>query len=181
RTIRRELALQPGDRVFQSASFNFGGALEQTLPALISGSQLILGGGDLWQPSKLVDKLRELAITVADLPAGYWREWVGQSLVDGESDRLRHLRLISVGGDVMAAGSACRWGRTPMAAVRLLNAYGPTEATITATLFRVPGAAPELSCRDRVPIGRPLGNRSLYILDRRGVPVPIGVPGELCL
>ncbi|MCP4661804.1 MAG: AMP-binding protein [bacterium] len=89
--------------------------------------------------------------------------------------------MISVGGDVMAPGSACRWGRTPMAAVCLLNAYGPTEATITATLFRVPGASPELSCRDRVPIGRPLGNRSLYILDRCGVPVPIGVPGELCL
>ncbi|MCP4663182.1 MAG: amino acid adenylation domain-containing protein [bacterium] len=179
RSIRRELGLHAGDRVLQSASFNFDVALEQTLPALLSGAQLTLSGGDLQLPSELRERLCELAITVADLPAGYWQQWVGESCADAKPDPLGHLRLVSVGGDVMPAEAACRWHRTAMAPVRLLNAYGPTEATITATVFAVPASSPELVCRHRVPIGRPLAGRALYLLDRRGMPVPIGVPGEL--
>ncbi|MCP4663535.1 MAG: amino acid adenylation domain-containing protein, partial [bacterium] len=190
RTIRRQLALEPGDRVLQSASFNFDVALEQTFPALLSGCQLVLRGHDLWLPSQLSEKFRELGITVADLPAAYWERWVDESLAAAQSGAPEPLRLVSVGGDVMAPEAACGWSRTPQAAVRLLNAYGPTEATITATAFPVPAVAPERCCRHRVPIGRPFADRSLRILDRRGYPpfvplrgnpVPIGVPGELCL
>ncbi|MCP4656609.1 MAG: amino acid adenylation domain-containing protein, partial [bacterium] len=181
RTMCRQLGLQSGDRVLQSASFNFDVALEQTLPALLRGCRLILRGRDLWLPSELSEKFRELGITVADLPAGYWQRWVEESLAAAESAPLRPLRLVSVGGDVMVPEAACGWGRTPQATVDLLNAYGPTEATITATTFQVPAAGPERCCRHRVPIGRPLAGRSLRILDRRGVPVAIGVPGELCL
>ncbi|MCP4659922.1 MAG: AMP-binding protein, partial [bacterium] len=131
--------------------------------------------------SELPEKFRELGITVADLPAGYWQRWVEESLAAAESAPLRPLRLVSVGGDVMAPEAACGWSRTPQTAVGLVNAYGPTEATITATTFQVPAASPERCCRHRVPIGRPLAGRSLRILDRRGLPVAIGVPGELCL
>ncbi|MCP4573218.1 MAG: amino acid adenylation domain-containing protein, partial [bacterium] len=86
------------------------------------------------------------------------------------------LRLVSVGGDVMPAAAAGRW---PLSGVRLVNAYGPTEATITATAFAVPPAA--AGCGHRVPIGRPLAGRAVYVLDRRGRPVPAGVAGELHL
>ncbi|MCP4655333.1 MAG: amino acid adenylation domain-containing protein, partial [bacterium] len=191
RSIGRQLALQGADRVLQSASFNFDVALEQTFPALLCGGQVVLAGRDLWLPSQLSERLNAFAITIADLPAAYWQQWVETSPA-ADAEPLRLLRLVSVGGDVMPAAAACRWRRTPMAAVPLLNAYGPTEATITATIFPVPGVAPERPEGDKwevppegdkwkVPIGRPLAGRSLRILDRHGAPVPIGVPGELCL
>jgi non-ribosomal peptide synthetase component F len=71
------------------------------------------------------------------------------------------------------------WQQTPVNAVRLLNAYGPTEATITATAFELTPRLGESTTFHRIPIGRPLANREIYILDKYGNPVPVGVPGEL--
>ena len=71
------------------------------------------------------------------------------------------------------------WQRTPMSSIRLINAYGPTETTITATAFDITPRLRELSTLQRIPIGRPLTNRETYILNKYGNPVPIGVPGEL--
>jgi non-ribosomal peptide synthase protein (TIGR01720 family) len=61
----------------------------------------------------------------------------------------------------------------------LLNAYGPTETAITATLFTVPTQSETATLSHRVPIGRVCGNRTAYVLDRGGALAPIGVPGEL--
>ena len=69
------------------------------------------------------------------------------------------------------------WNRTPLRSIRLVNAYGPTETTITATIFDVTSS--EGSTLRRIPIGRPLTNRETYILNRHGNPVPVGVAGEL--
>ena len=71
------------------------------------------------------------------------------------------------------------WQKTPMNSVRLINAYGPTETTITATAFEITPRFDENAAIQRIPIGRPLANREIYILDRYGNPVPVGVPGEL--
>jgi acyl-CoA synthetase (AMP-forming)/AMP-acid ligase II len=60
----------------------------------------------------------------------------------------------------------------------LLNAYGPTEATTTATVFEIPRPG-ENPTYQRVPIGRPLANRAIYILDQHRNPVPIGAQGHL--
>jgi non-ribosomal peptide synthase protein (TIGR01720 family) len=62
----------------------------------------------------------------------------------------------------------------------LLNSYGPTEATVTATVYDIPNDGEDLGA-SRVPIGRPLMNRSAYVLDRRGRLAPVGVAGELYL
>ena len=71
------------------------------------------------------------------------------------------------------------WQRTPVNSIRLLNAYGPTETTITATAFEIAPRPGENTTDQRVPIGRPLANRAIYILDQHGNPVPIGVRGHL--
>src|SRR3569832_846711 len=66
-----------------------------------------------------------------------------------------------------------------MSSVRLLNAYGPTEATITTTVFEITDRSDQDMPLKSIPIGRPLASKSVYILDAQSNPVPIGVPGEL--
>jgi len=62
--------------------------------------------------------------------------------------------------------------------VRLLNTYGPTEATVVATMWEAPA---DFLGDTEVPIGRPLPHMEAYVLDAALAPVPVGVPGELCL
>ena len=68
-----------------------------------------------------------------------------------------------------------------MREARLLNAYGPTEAVITSTLHEISMDVAGAASATSIPIGRPLGARTTYILDDHGEPVPVGVPGELCI
>ncbi|MBT5267814.1 MAG: AMP-binding protein, partial [Candidatus Marinimicrobia bacterium] len=71
------------------------------------------------------------------------------------------------------------WQQTPLNSIRLINAYGPTETTITTTSFEITNHFEEKTDVHRIPIGRPLANRTANILDVFNNPVPIGVPGEL--
>ena len=94
-------------------------------------------------------------------------------------DTNSQLRLVIVGGDVILPEYVALWQQSPMSFVRLVNAYGPTETTITATLFEIPPQLSQDTNLKKIPIGRPLRNRNVYILDTQLQPVPIGVPGEL--
>src|SRR5690606_15864174 len=85
------------------------------------------------------------------------------------------LRMVMVAGDVLAPGDARRWLEATGTA--LLNLYGPTECTIDATWHRVESVADDRS----VPIGRPIHNCRIHILDSRLRPVPIGAVGEICI
>jgi thioesterase domain-containing protein/acyl carrier protein len=71
------------------------------------------------------------------------------------------------------------WQKTPASSIRLLNAYGPTETTITATSYEIVPRPDETAMVWHAPIGRPLAGRAIYILDQHGNPVPIGVHGHL--
>ncbi len=89
---------------------------------------------------------------------------------------LDFLRLMIVGSDQLRAGTYERLRRLLASNARLVNSYGLTEATIDSTYFEGP-----LPASTSVPIGRPLGHARVYILDQSLNPVPVGVPGELCL
>ena len=98
-----------------------------------------------------------------------------------ELDTDHALRLVIIGGDVMLPESLRLWAQSPMRNTRLLNAYGPTETTITAAIYDTTSKSniDRSSGHSRIPIGRPMANRTAYILDNFGNPVPIGIPGEL--
>ncbi|HEX5760266.1 MAG TPA: amino acid adenylation domain-containing protein, partial [Thermoanaerobaculia bacterium] len=159
------------DRVLQFAALSFDVSLEQLFSALLAGAALVMRSEEPWGEAELFAQLARAEVTVANLPTAFWQQVTRSK---GLVERLRRtrLRLMIAGGEAMVGEGSGAW-----APVRLLNAYGPTEATITATLFEVRG---DWAGR-RVPIGRPVGERTAYVLDRWGEPAPIGVAGELCL
>ena len=174
--VHREFGLGPQDRVLQFASSSFDVSLEQIFATFAAGASLVLRGEEVPDPVGLSSWLVRSGVTVANLPTAYWRQWVEEAGIPAGAA----LRLVIAGGEAMSAEAVASWAETPVEGVRLLNAYGPTEAVITATVFDVPetgrpDAAPS------VPIGRPLALRRAHVLDRYGHLLPAGVPGELCL
>jgi amino acid adenylation domain-containing protein len=168
----RRYGLGENDRVLQFAHQVFDTSIEQWLVALAVGAAVVVRGRDAWS---LEDCLREMdaeRVTVADLPTSY-----GHELAARGGRPLAHLalRLLIVGGEPARGQldeAARRW--YPL---RLLNAYGPTEATITACV----GEAGEVRTTGGafVPVGRPLDGTGIAILDAREEPVPVGVTGEI--
>jgi len=177
--VQRHYELVPDDHVLQFASLNFDASVEQILPTLISGGCIVPRDPEVWSITEFIHKISHFGITVANLPTVYFRqlgeEWAGKR----EPVSSNQLRLVIVGGESMLLGDLKHWRQTPAQFVQLLNAYGPTETTITATTFTVPPQSSEDALLKSIPIGRPLGNRKMYILDRYGSPVPVGVLGEL--
>ncbi len=165
--------LGPQDRVLQFSQYSADASLEQILPALAAGARLIMRGKDIWSPRQLLEELKRHRVTVMNLSPTHWqqavREWarMPQELAGIE------LRLTILGGERLAAQAVQQWRELGLSEVRVLNAYGPTECTITGTLGE---AGKE---QGPITIGRPLPGRTVYILNRSGRPVPVGVPGEL--
>ncbi len=166
--------LTRNDRVLQFASFSFDASLEQLLPALVTGATVVIRPDDIWTVDELCQRVRDEKITVMELVPAYWEEFAA-SLTEKSAESLGSLRLLITGGDVLPPGPTAAWfARLPE--VQVVNTYGPTETAISATSFVV-----DSPTAHRIPIGRPLGGRRVYVLDSAGRLVPVGVPGELCI
>ncbi|HVH13707.1 MAG TPA: amino acid adenylation domain-containing protein, partial [Longimicrobium sp.] len=160
----RSLPLEPGSRILQFASFSFDGSVYEVFLALARGASLHLPvhpgplAGD-----ELVRTVADAGITHAIIPPA-----VLAALPDDE--RLPSIHTLIVSGDAPPVDLMARWSEGR----RLINGYGPTEATVCTTLHDyVPGStAPP-------PIGRPVANVRVYLLDGAGEPVPRGTAGEL--
>jgi amino acid adenylation domain-containing protein len=168
--------LGPADRVLQFASFGFDVAAEEMFPTWASGATLVMWASAAgFAPIRtFVDFIDRAHITVLNLPAPFWHEWVAEL---DHATVPPSIRLVVVGSDAVLADKVAAWQKHTDGRVRLINAYGPTEATITATTFEVPAAAPLRS----VPIGRPIANVKTYVLDEHRNPVMPGSAGELYL
>jgi len=167
--------LTSDDRVLQFASVGFDVSLEQIFPTLIVGATLILSETRYLTGSNFHKKLFQLGLTVVNLPPVFWTQWLQFLEENSSATFLKELRLVISGGEAMPPESLKLWQKIPLRTVRLLNAYGPTETTITAMTYEVP----QNISLSKIPIGRPLKNRQAYILSYQQQLVPIGIPGEL--
>ncbi len=174
-------ALGPGDRVLQFASISFDASAEEIYACLTRGATLVLRTeGMASSISSLLEKCGEWRITVLDLPTAYWHE-VADAIRSEELMLPVHLRLIIIGGESASAEKLRLWQKRVGKKVRLVNTYGPTEATVVTTVCDLTSCEESISNLKSVPIGRPVSNAQVYILDRHGQPVPVGIPGELCI
>jgi amino acid adenylation domain-containing protein len=171
----RELEIGVADRVLHFASFGFDVAVEQLFLPLLTGAGLVLRGAELWPPQAWPARVREARVTVANLPPAYWQEVAATA----GGSALPDLRLLIVGAEAMPSAAVRQWRDAVETPAHLLNAYGPTEAVVTATAFPLPEGYPGGYAGPVVPIGRPLPGRTAFVLDGSAGPVPVGVPGEL--
>jgi amino acid adenylation domain-containing protein/non-ribosomal peptide synthase protein (TIGR01720 family) len=168
--------LGPGDRVLHFASLAFDVAIEEVVPTLLAGATIVVRPpGDVPTITEFNALLREQRVTVVNLPASYWHEWVAEI----DRDRLQlppHLRLVVVGSERLLPISVSAWSQHVGSRVRLLNAYGTTETTITSTVYEAGASASRDAAN--VAIGKPLQGVRLYVVDSRMQLLPVGVPGE---
>ncbi|OKH38899.1 non-ribosomal peptide synthetase [Calothrix sp. HK-06] len=177
--IIQHYQLNSSDRILQFASLSFDVSLEQTLPTLTVGATLFIVDTKLLTPSEFHQKLIDYGLTVVDLPPVYLTQWL-QSLDEKTFvTPINQLRLVICGGEALPPETLRIWYKCSMTGVRLINAYGPTEATITAITFTVPEDITPIEFYTNTPIGRPLPNRKVYILDSYKNLAPIGAAGEL--
>jgi arthrofactin-type cyclic lipopeptide synthetase B len=149
--------------VLQFASFSFDAFVSELVTTLSVGASLHLGQpGQVLAGSALAELLARDAITHVTLPP----------VVLGALDdtALDSVSTLVVAGEAPSAALVRRWG----AARRLINAYGPTESTVCTTMHLC-----DLHAHGAPPIGRPIDNARVYLLDEQGRAVPVGVAGHL--
>ncbi|MGX1314555.1 amino acid adenylation domain-containing protein [Streptomyces calvus] len=171
---RQRYGITSADRVLAFASFAFDASLDQVLPALTSGATVVMRPDEPWLPTQVPEIVQRYGLTVVNVPPTYWSE-LTLSLDRRLAAALGSLRLLVLGGEAVPADTLAAW-RAAVPGVRVCNAYGPTETTVTATTHDADGPP-----GDTVPIGRPLGDRRVYVVDADGEPVPVGVAGELLI
>tara|TARA_R110001583_G_scaffold75188_5_gene207275 strand:+ start:3504 stop:14609 length:11106 start_codon:yes stop_codon:yes gene_type:complete len=154
-------------------SFAFDGAHERWLTALCSGASLVLRDDELWTPEQTCTALREHCVDNVALPPAYLNQlvdWVDSGAV------APMVELYVFGGEAMPKAAFDK-ARKVLSAKRFINGYGPTETVVTPLLWQSPAEASFDG--DYAPIGRPVGERALYVLDTDLNLVPRGMAGEL--
>lgn len=158
-----DLELKAGGAILQFASFSFDASCAEIFSALLSGGLLVIPVKEsLMSTDYLSDLIDEYRIEVAIFPPSFIAE-IG--------DIIGRLRLIMSAGEPMTAELA---KMVTSKGIKLVNGYGPTETTVCASMSLNP-----VWRHNRITIGKPLHNMSLYILDEHRCLLPTGVAGEL--
>lgn len=164
------LEIGPGDGFAQAGSLSFDVSALEVWGALANGARLVLlEDADLQAPTALRSLLAARGVTHLWLTTPLFELLAGQA-----PDAFGDLRTLYVGGARVGV-EAVEAVLKAAAPGRLINSYGPTETCFSS--FHV--VTPEDLGGTSIPIGRPISNTTLYVVDRHGRPVPEGVPGEL--
>jgi amino acid adenylation domain-containing protein len=168
-----EFPLTETDCVLQKTPFSFDASVWEFYAPLLGGARLVLARPGGHQDSRyMLDVIRAERVTVLQLVPSLLR-----MLLDEEDvEKCESLRRVYCGGEALTPDLVERfYGRISGAVLH--NLYGPTEATIDTTFWICPGER----ALDVVPIGRPVANTQVYIVDGRLQPVATGIFGELCI
>ncbi|MFD6889360.1 amino acid adenylation domain-containing protein [Streptomyces sp. NPDC059957] len=168
----RYASFAEGDRIAQLSNAAFDAATFEIWGALLNGGTLIgLDRDSVLTPDRLARALRDHRVDTAVITTSLFNQ-----LAAHDPEIFAPLRQLLVGGDVLDVSAAARvtgLARGP----RLINGYGPTESTTFATAHTV--AADPAAAGARIPIGTPIENTTVHILDARLAPCPVGVPGRI--
>lgn len=170
--------LTGADRVLQFAGLGFDVALEEILPTLLAGATVVSRDAQaVGSVRAFLALIAQHRVSVANLPASFWHVLVDDLAASGQGVP-PSLRLMVTGSERIRPAALRKW-RALAPDVAWINGYGPTEATITATAFVLPGGAALPERMEEVPIGRPLAHASVVLRAYDGSLTPRGGRGML--
>ncbi|MEE8235305.1 MAG: amino acid adenylation domain-containing protein, partial [Gammaproteobacteria bacterium] len=165
------------DRVLQFASISFDISVEEIFTALTWGATLVLRDRHIPETgASFFSSCEQQGITWISLPTAYWH-MLASAVGEKSCQVPAALRVVIIGGEKARAECLAAWRTGCGTEVRVINTYGPTETSVAATWHELTYLDPAV--HPEIPIGSPLPNTSVYVLDRHRQPVPLGVPGEL--
>lgn len=161
----KDFSLDESSSILQFFSFGFDGSVADIFSALLSGAELqIINREDAYPGENLRNILEKNNINMILMPPS--------ALKVLPNSGLNNLKTVLSGGENFTPEIFHRWGKRD----KVINAYGPTESTVIATRYRL--TEKDIN-RKIIPIGKPVYNQQVYILDKYLNPVPIGVEGEI--
>ncbi|BCA53910.1 hypothetical protein W02_10500 [Nitrospira sp. KM1] len=168
--MQEAYGLTAADRVLQKTPISFDVSVWEFFWPLMVGAELVLAApGEHKEPARLIDRIVTHQITTL-----HFVPPMLQALVETAGvERCTSVRQIVCSGETLPAAVVAR-AQAVLPGATVHNLYGPTEAAIDVTAWRCPVPAPAV-----IPIGRPIANTQIYVLDRHIHPVPVGVAGEL--
>ena len=158
------------DSFLQVAPSSFDASTREIWMPLLNGGRIVLTGEDGPSLANIARSIQEQNVTCLWLTAGLF-----QSMVDEQINDLKGLKYLLAGGDVLSPDHVRR-AFNLLTNTTIINGYGPTENTTFTCCHTITRS--DLDCA-AIPIGRPVGNTTVYILDSQMRPVPVGIPGEL--
>ncbi|MDH2428009.1 non-ribosomal peptide synthetase [Sphaerisporangium sp. TRM90804] len=173
--MQGEYGLRADDRVLQKTPSSFDVSVWEFFWAPLEGAAVVLARPDGHRdPAYLAELIRERGVTTMHFVPSMLEAFLGAPEVTGDPSWAASLRRVFSSGEALPGPAAARWGE--LTGVPLHNLYGPTEAAVDVTHHACDGSEGVT-----VPIGRPVWNTGLRVLDACLRPVPAGVPGELYL
>jgi amino acid adenylation domain-containing protein len=163
-SIGERASLANQDRLLAVTTVSFDiAALELFLPLLVGGTVIVASPEETMDGAELSRRVKESSVTAMQATPSTWR-----MLLDAGWRGARDFKILC-GGEALSRELAGRL----LECGTLWNLYGPTETTIWSTVYKVE------SGEGSVPVGHPIANTEIYILDSHRQPVPIGIPGDL--
>ncbi|MCB0165830.1 MAG: amino acid adenylation domain-containing protein, partial [Anaerolineae bacterium] len=178
--IIAELSLSADDIILQNASQSFDISVWQFLGALLVGGQIRIVDDEIaHEPARLWQVVNQTGISIFETVPAILRAILDQVAADDNNrTNLANLRWLIPTGEAVPP-DLCRQWLHHYPNIPLLNAYGPAECADDVSFYPIHQPPPPTATT--VPIGRPVANTQLYILDAHFQPMPIGVVGELCV
>ncbi|HEX3044130.1 MAG TPA: non-ribosomal peptide synthetase [Bacillota bacterium] len=165
--FEQRMGVSESDRIIQFAPFSFDAAVWEVFMSLLSGATLFLVAKEIINDSfKFEDFINQNQITIATLPPPF--------LASLNPERIHSLQKVIAAGSVSTTQLLNQWNSR----VTYFDAYGPTETTVCATAWK---AGTETIYEKSVPIGKPITNTQVYIVDKNLKLQPIGLIGEICV
>ncbi|WP_241395213.1 amino acid adenylation domain-containing protein [Clostridium beijerinckii] len=167
------IEISKDDRILQLSNYAFDGSIFDIYGALLNGATLVMMSKEtLLDINELANLIKKKKVTITFITTALFN-----TIVDMKIECLANLKKILFGGERASVGHVKR-ALDYLGKGRIIHVYGPTESTVYATYYNVN----EINKEDKtIPIGKPLANTSLLVVDDNGDIVPIGVEGELCI
>ncbi|PFT91988.1 non-ribosomal peptide synthetase, partial [Bacillus thuringiensis] len=173
----RTFQITENDTVSQFYSHSFDSSVSEIFSALLTGARLhLLDEEQRFSTQAYCKAISMNRITITDVATAFFNQ-LATELSDTQIQQLQLLRVLSMGGEAASAGSIRNWQSKLKDSILLVNEYGPTETTVSALYY--PISKQISSDRAHVPIGKPIANTNIYILNEHLQRCPIGVIGEL--